>query len=102
VIVTGPIFADEDLLLEMLHRTTNLLVVGWKGEDPVFAELLRSKLHPVRGMVVSGSDPAAIMERLRLAGDLEPFGGFTKFIHERGARRIYGPSTPSVPRTPSQ
>jgi hypothetical protein len=94
--------ADEELLKELLPRTTNLLVLGWKGEDPVFAELLRSKLPPVRGMIVSGNHPAAIVDRLRLTGDLEPVeGGFTTFVHERGARRLYGLSTPSAPGTPS-
>lgn len=86
--------ADEELLMQLLPLTTHLLIVGWKGQDALFVDLLRSTLSSVRGLVVSGTDSRAVIERLGLAGDIGPFrGGFTDFVQARGAGQLYGPET---------
>jgi len=89
---------DEDLLRQLLPQTSHLLVIGWKGEDTAFTDLLRSHLPPVRGLIVSQTDPAAILDRLGLAGELvAQAGGFTRFVQERGARLLYGEELTSAP-----
>ncbi len=78
--------------LDVLHRfipeVTKLLVIGWRGTEYHFLQMLAEKLRKdLRVMVVSGDDASEVILRLQQAGVGGHFSafdrGFTQFILER-------------------
>jgi hypothetical protein len=78
------------LLRGYLPNVTRLVMIGWRGGERHFLEMLASGLQPgVQGVAVCGSGPAAIgtLEKLkgaRVPGDYyADAGGFSDFVVNR-------------------
>lgn len=84
-----------DYLKQRLPDVTKIAIIGWRGSEAHFTDLLREKLRPdVRGIVVCGpsGESKKTVERLDAAGVPGAFdpleGGFTEFVRNRGIKKF--------------
>jgi len=84
-----------DLLRASMPDVTKLLIIGWRGNEQHFVELLRNLRHPgVRGMIVAENQSVAAkiavhLQHLRPAWNTG-VGGFSHFITSGEADRFLG------------
>jgi hypothetical protein len=79
-----------DFLRDVIPKVKRLLIVGWRGAEAHFGEMLKENLHDgVRVMVVAGPgrNGTDVIDRLRNAGVpgscVATEGGFTDFVVNR-------------------
>ena len=82
--------AHIDYLTGVLPEVTKLLVIGWRGADAPFVEILKKHLRRPKSLLVAKdkADARNIMGRLTSAGlNIELFSevGFSEFVVGRQA-----------------
>ena len=79
-----------DYLTSVLPEVTKSLVIGWRGADAPFVEMLKNRLRRPKSLLVgkNKADAREIMARLTSAGvNIGLFSevGFSKFVVSREA-----------------
>ena len=87
--------AHLECLKSLLPQITKILIIGWRGTEQHFLNLLADSLTlGIPTCVVAGNveEERAVLERIRLGGisvgGTESDGGFTDFITRRGAEKF--------------
>ena len=90
-----------DVLRAFIPEVTKLLIIGWRGNEQHFVELLKNLREPmVRGMIVAEKQSAAAeiavhLQHLRSVWNIG-VGGFSHFITSGEADRFLGGNMPQV------
>lgn len=88
--------AHIEFLTRMLPQVTKLLIIGWRGMDAPFLDLLKENLNPeVRAYVVAGNEKEVrgLVDKLNGEGIHVPQfflgNGFTEFVVQRDGEEFF-------------